>query len=149
MKEEAIKTWVITANSSEAHCYEAKHLGREMNLVKEFYHPESREKGQDLVTDRPGLFQSRDARGGFGWRANPKDVEAEKFAILLAQELGYAHKHNQYKKLILIAPPHFNGLLSRHLDDQVLNNVSHKIDKDYTKMAEKELRSYVDELPRF
>lgn len=145
-------TWVITANSSEAYCYATKYLGRDINLVKEFFNPNMRKKTHDLVTDKPGHYQSNEgpstAHGSYADPTDPKEVEAQKFARLLAEELDKARINHDFDHLIVIAPPHFHGLLNQHLNRHVLNLVTHQIEKDYTKLSMGEIKSYLEELPR-
>lgn len=144
-------TWILVANGSEARLFKSEHLGNDLNLLKEFEHPESREKGLDLATDRPGHYQVRggEGQGAFVEQTSPKEVEANRFAQLLAEELEAGRTHNHYERLVVICPAQFHGLLRQHVSEQVRNQVIAHLEKDYTKMVEKELNQILDELPRF
>ena len=142
--------WVLVANASQAHLYATARLGGALEIVKEFSHPQSREKGLNLVTDRPGQKQTQGAvHGGAVEKTDPKEVEAEKFAKELAVELDEGRTSHQFAELVLIAPPHFHGLLNKHCNPQTLNMVSKKLQKDYTHMRAKELSDYFGSLPRW
>ncbi len=145
------KIGVLIANASEARCYKTIHLGSKMELIKEYNHPASRLKGMDLISDRPGHFQSRNAsgHGAFVEPKAPKEVEAERFAHQIAADLHEAHNGNQFDALVIIAPPHFHGLINKFCSAQVLGRVIHNLEKDYTKLSEKELLAYLNDLPHF
>lgn len=141
--------WVLIANASEAKCYEIKRHGQDLALIKAYEHPENRLKDSDLVTDEPGHYISRDtAHGMLSEHHNPKENEAEHFAITLAHDLKHAKSKNLFEKLIVIAPPHFHGLLNKHFDKKTAEVIAHSIEKDYTKVAFKELVEYVNSLPK-
>lgn len=153
MRTNSKTTWILTANATEARCYESKLLGHDLTLIKEYYHPQNREKNLDLVTDRPGHYQSRSgvnsAHGAYAERTDPKEAEAEHFAHILAEDINKARANNLFEKLILIVPSRFHGLLNKRLNQHVLHLVSHHIEKDYTKMPIRELKEYLIDLPKY
>lgn len=139
---------VIVANSSEAKMYQTSELGQPLNLVEEYSHPESREKGIDLVSDRPGRYKARMGLGrGAYSEAYPKEVEADRFARELAECLNGINDY-QYDDLVVIAPPHFNGLLNKHYSRNVRSKIKHVIEKDYTKTPERRLQNILHDLKR-
>lgn len=144
------KIHVLIANASEACSYLTMRLGKPMQLLKAYNHPESREKGSNLVSDRAGNYQTSSAchYGALAEPTSPKEVEAERFAHLLAEDLNHMLNNHQYDALVIIAPPHFHGLLNKYCHLRVRNSVIFNIEKDYTKLAEKELLSHLTELPR-
>jgi protein required for attachment to host cells len=111
-----------------------------MTCLKKFSHSESRAKGSTLASDRPGHSQSRGAgHGAMGDPADPKDYEADRFAAELASELDTGRTANAYRRLVLVAGPHFNGLLNSHLNKHTHGMVEHCIHKDFTDCTEREL----------
>lgn len=139
------KLHILIANASEAKCYETERLGDKLTLIKEYQHPQSRAKRMDLVSDRPGHYISRDsAHGALENTSDPKEVEADHFARELAADLNHLHPDNS--QLILITPPHFFGLLNKHLHDSVSKHLFYHLDKDYTKIPLKQLLEYLQEL---
>lgn len=131
-------TWLIVANASQATLYETETPPKSLKLLKEFLHPASRAKGNELASDRPGHFHA-DARGmegtthgAFNEPIDPKDYEQERFAIELAKELDAGRTTNSYDNLIIVASPHFHGLLNKHMNEHVAGMVSRHIEKDYT-----------------
>lgn len=145
--------WVLVANASEAKLYAAPFLGKELSLIEEFSHPESRNKGSDLTSDKVGHYQSNSgvgsAHGAFVEPTDPKQFEAVRFAHELANRLEKGRTSNLYAKLVVIAPPQFHGLLKKECNGHIQNLVMHYVDKDYTKLTEGELVSMLEELPRY
>ena len=135
-----MNTWVLVANASEARLFGADKIGEEMEFIKEFEHPESREKGSDLASDRPGHYQSKGTgHGTFAEHTDPKDYEVERFAGELAHELEKGRTKNEYKKLILVAAPHFHGLLNTQMNEHTRALVAYSIQKDFTAVEAYEL----------
>lgn len=132
-------TWVLVANSSEARIFSYKQKA-EFKLINQLEHPESRKKGSELASDRPGHAQSKGTgHGAMVSSSDPKQFEAEKFAQTIAKHLDAGRKDNQYTDIILVANSHFNGLINKMLDDNTRKLVTQKVDKDYTRATEREL----------
>jgi protein required for attachment to host cells len=126
-------TWVLVANAGEARLFETENIEESLHCFKELNHPESREKGSYLASDRPGHYQSKGTgHGAFAEHTDPKDYEAERFAGELAAELEKGRTNNEYKKLVLVAAPHFHGLLNTHLNEHTRALVVNNIQKDFT-----------------
>lgn len=131
--------WIIVANASVARFFSATVTNSQLHLVKEIQHPESRLKGTDLVTDRPGAFKGSGATTGeFVEQTNPKEVEAERFARELANELEEGRVKGRYKALLIYASPSFHGLLNKFLSKETLK-LARNVQKDYTKTADNKL----------
>jgi protein required for attachment to host cells len=134
-----VKTLVMIANAAVARVfrYQAK---EEFSLLKEFSHPESRQKGSDLVSDRPGHNEGKGGgHGAFVSANNPKQIEAERFAHELADWLDDERKQNRCKQIMLVADPGFLGMLNKYLNDQTMQLVFKTMDKDYSQVNQREL----------
>ncbi|MGM0595370.1 MAG: host attachment protein [Pseudomonadota bacterium] len=138
-------TWLLVANASRARLFETQSKPKTLKPLKEYLHPLSREKGEELASDRPGHFQG-DAQGGegsthgaFSEPTNPKEYEHDRFAMELARELNDGRTQNRFGNLIIVASPHFHGLLNQHLNEHVAKMVGNHINKDYTDLDEKKL----------
>jgi protein required for attachment to host cells len=135
---------ILVANASEAHIYEAKNIrSKDLTEIKTLTHPESREKGLDLISDRPGHYQTNHSARSAYERKSPKETQAEYFAIQLCDELNLDRMHNIYEKLIIIAPPKFYGRMQKHLNKHVIEFIH--IPKDYTKCKPKEIAEHIYE----
>ena len=138
------KTLLLIANASTARVfsYQAR---EEFNLVKEFDHPQSRQKGSDLVSDRPGHNQGTSGgHGEFAPANHPKQIEAERFAQELASWLDDERKQNRCNQLMLVAAPGFLGLLNKYLNDQTMQLVYKSLHKDYSQVIQRDLPKRLD-----
>lgn len=142
--------WVLIAGSSRALLYGVAGKGRQRwTLIKEYTHPASRVSEGGLSTDQPGrAFGSvgGGARSAMESKTSPKEVEFEHFAHELATVLHDGHGQNAYERLVLVAPPHFLGLLRKNINDTVRKLIGATVDKDYLHLSEKDFREHLDPL---
>lgn len=138
--------WILVANGSEARIYQTQNIKNlhsnrhKLELVKEFYHPESRQKDDRLASDRLGHYQSQAGGGGsFVDSSEPKLYESERFAKELANTLEHGRVNNNFQELVLVSSPHFAGILNQSLSDHLSKMVVHQVNKDYTKDSDHEL----------
>lgn len=127
-------TWILVANASAADLYttpRAKLLDNQssLQLINHLEHPQSREKGLDLVADKLG----HSGHGTFVESSEPKQQQADLFARELAFLLEAGRVKKSFDDLIIIAPSRFLGLLHKHINGQLKQLISIDIDKDYTK----------------
>ena len=138
-------TWILVANASQAKLYANHGPKRGLELVKELDHPESREKAANLVSDRPGHNQGHGGgHGTFVQATDPKEHEADRFALELARELEDGRVSNAYDRLILVSSPAFMGLINNKISTQVKGKLSESIEKDYTRLPVKELSGHLE-----
>jgi protein required for attachment to host cells len=138
-------TWVITANSSTCHIYNYDKSSSQLTLLKEILHPESRvKKSDELTSDKPGHFKTNgSAHGSYCQRTDPKEVEFENFSREIAKELDQGRNSNLYKQLIIITPPHMNGLLNQHMNKHVKDLIVNNIQKDAHHLKDHELLQFL------
>lgn len=138
-------TWLLVGNASRARLYETQARPKTLTLLKEYLHPPSREKGDDLASDRPGHYQTEvtgmegTTHGAFNEPVSPKEFEHTRFAMELAKELNAGRTQNNFNNLMIVASPHFHGLLNQHMNTHVSKMVSTHLNKDYTELDENEL----------
>ena len=142
-------TWILVADASRARLFSTTGKLAAWSLHQEFSHPESTAKGRDITSDKPGRVQHRIAdgnRSGMAPPTPPKEVEAKHFANELAAALEQAFGRNAYSRLVLVAPPHFLGMLRACLSSPVSKVVAASLDKDLTHVNERELPERVREV---
>ena len=138
-------TWLLVANGSEARLFETEFRPKSLTLIKAFNHPESREKGSELASDRPGHFQGDSGTGGgathgsFNEPTDPKEYEMERFAAELVEALEAGRTANSYQHLIIASSPKFHGLLNKKMNGQLSKLVDRHINKDLTSFKEDEI----------
>ncbi len=138
-------TWILVANSSTAHLYTNLGPKKGLKKLREFDHSASRDKGVDLVSDRPGHYKSHgNGHGAYNPATTPKQNEAQHFAIELAKELEQGRSKNEFQRLILVSPPAFMGMLNNHIGNHLRHLVTDSFEKDYTRSTEKELAGHLE-----
>jgi protein required for attachment to host cells len=139
--------WILVANASEAKVYSNKGIGKGLEIVAKLDNPDSRKKAAELVTDRPGHMQgSGNGHGSRQPATDPKQHAHDIFARELAQQLDQGRTSNSFQRLIVVAEPGFRGLLNSAMNSQVSGMVSDSIDKDYTKLSDKELAGHLEKV---
>lgn len=137
-------TWILVSNASRGRLFRNTGPNKGLELIREFAHPQSREKNANLVSDRPGHNPGAgNGHGSFVSSTQPKEHEADVFALELARELDAGRVNNLYSRLVLVASPAFMGQIKQHLSGAVQKLVSDSLEKDYTQSAEKELNQYL------
>lgn len=142
------KTWILVADSGKARIYNTvkprlfvKPNSKNLELVDEYVHTESRKKDSELVTDKQGHFGS----GTFEEPTDPHRHVEDVFALELARILQHAQHEKKFHDLILIAPPTFMGMLNKHIPHTTAKLISTRIEKDYTYYDEQQLTTYLQE----
>ena len=130
---------VMIANAGGARVFRYQ-TQEEFSLVKEFSHPQSRQKGSDLVSDRPGHSEAKGGgHGAFIPSNGPKQIEAQRFASELADWLDGERRQNRYKQVMLAADPGFLGLLNKSINNQTMQLVFKTLGKDYSQINQRDL----------
>lgn len=133
-------SWVLVANGSQARLFNLDGPKKSITLIKEFAHPESRMKTDQLSSDRSGNFGGANiGSGSFNEPTDPKSYEMERFAMELVKSLDEGRASNKFDRVVLVASPHFLGLLKQNMNDQLSKAVSHTIQKDYTAVNDRDM----------
>lgn len=139
--------WVLVADASRAILFRGG--SSELTLKQEFDNPGGRAKASELTSGAQGEMTAGGGAPGRGPGAapttEPKQVEAERFARELADHLKVHVVHDPTVPLVLIAAPHFLGLLRASIDAQVAKSVELSIDKNFTNFTMHEMKSRVQE----
>jgi protein required for attachment to host cells len=137
------RSWLVVADGSRARIFSYIDKHGAWDLEHEIDHPAARSHTRDLVTDQQGRVR----QSGYGNYApamsNHVDAHAQeevKFARGLADRMAHGLDDRAYDRIGLVAPPHFLGLLRRHVSDRVASMLFLELGKDYTAAGEPELR---------
>ncbi|AUX45051.1 hypothetical protein SOCE26_065320 [Sorangium cellulosum] len=158
----ARKTWILVADASRAHLYREESAGSSFALIDSFSHEESRARVRDLMADAHGRKPNGTPGGngnisgggggpylgrpGAAPDTDPKEVEKQKFAQELAETLEKGLNEHAYESLVIIAPPHFLGLLRGTVSKQVSNHIETTVDKDLSGLDAPRLTERLREL---
>jgi len=138
--------WVISLNSSLSHIYVYEPKQHTLTLLDSLENPSGQLKGRDLISDRPGHYQTPNtAKGAYEWSTSPHEVEIDRFTKELADLLKKGLDNHQYEQLILCALPHVGGALLNNLDKQVAQSLLVNIKKNFVESEPKVLVDYLKE----
>jgi protein required for attachment to host cells len=137
--------WILVTDSSRAKLFTTELAEQPWNLVEEFEHPEGRERSREIrPSSPPGRMLQSKTKGGrrsaMEPRHTPKEAEAERFAQELAGYLEAAIAKRGFDALVLVAPPHFLGVLQDALGDQTAKCVRATVDKDLSMLSAADAR---------
>lgn len=139
--------WILVADAASARVFEAATASATLHEVLQAGHPDSRDRGRDILSDRPGRGHGPAGSGRHGMEptTDPLEVEAERFAAELAALLRTHRIGGAYQRLYLVAPPHFLGLLRKALDDDTRGLVVADLNKDLARLKAHEIRTHLPE----
>lgn len=138
--------WVVSLNSSLGHIYTYEPKKHNLTLLKSFENPSANLKERDLVSDRPGHYQTmHSAKGAYETANSPHEVELDHFTKTLAAYLKKELDNHHYKQLILCSAPHAGGILLRNLDKQVEQTLLINVKKNFVEADESVLINYLKE----
>jgi protein required for attachment to host cells len=137
--------WTVVSDVSRARIFSTELREDDWSLVEEFEHPEGRELSREISpSGPPGRMQQDSATGGrrtaMQPRTSPKEAWAERFAQHLGKYLDAAIAKRQVDYLVLVAPPHFLGILKGSLGRQAAKHLRATVDKDLSTLDAAELR---------
>jgi protein required for attachment to host cells len=145
--------WVLLSDSTRARILTV--AGPEQPLVEQLalIHPASRARESEIYSDRPGRVAQAHVgpHPGHGSRSamepgtSAKEVEHQRFARQVAEELQQGSNEHAYARLVVVSSPAFLGLLRKELSPQVSQRISVTLDKDYTHLALNELEERLKE----
>jgi protein required for attachment to host cells len=125
--------WVVVCDGAKARLFEVRPDDPTFHPVGLMLHAESRKKTSDLVSDHAGSCSSEGAsvhHNALAPRNLPKAIEKEHFAHSLVSELDRARRSARFKEWILVAPPHFLGLMRKELTSELRKHLKATVDKD-------------------
>lgn len=137
--------WILVGDASRSKLFTTELPENAWSLVEEFDHPESREASRAIRPSSPPGRMLQNKAGGGGRsamqpRTTPKEAEVERFAHELSQYLENAAARRQFDLLVLVAPPHFLGVLQAALGRQSARCLRATVNKDLSKLDGLELR---------
>jgi protein required for attachment to host cells len=148
-KGSAGTTWVAVCNGHQAQVYEWVRPSGPLLQLEVMVHAQSRQKNLGISSDKPGRthHRTRDGkRGSMDPRTFPKEVERQIFAREVAGFLQSRAYRGEFGDLVLVAPPHFLGLLRELLSDLLYKMAVKTVDKDLTSVKPSELVRVLEEV---
>lgn len=137
-------TWVLITNTNDCRIYKFERKPVTLSLIQEIQHPENKLKEQDLVSDRPGHYNtSGTSRGSYSEQTSHKEIRLEEFAREIAAILESGRLHKHYEKLIIAAPAKIYGFLRKQINPSIEKLICNHISKDLMQLKQHELLEYL------
>lgn len=140
------KTWIVVAHRAGARIFE--HIGprKGLALIDDLDHPQGRMRNRDFDADRGGSTYSI---GGPGVDEKSREQSAHErdaanWARQLADIVNHARTDNRLLRLVLVAEPHFLGLLRESLDDNTADLVIGTVRKDLAYASQDEIAAQLE-----
>jgi protein required for attachment to host cells len=134
--------WVLVCDAAKARFFELRGDSPTWHLVSEASHDGSRSKTADLVSDKAGRSSSEGNgvhHNALAPASTPKEVQKEHFAHSLRNTLDQAMRSARFHHWVLVAPPHFLGMLEKELTVELRKHLMKTVDKEMTHLAPREL----------
>jgi protein required for attachment to host cells len=144
-----MNTWILVSDAAGARIFATFDGGRTIVHIREIEHPRGRLRESDLMGDKPGRIHMRGAQKmvtALGAQTPAVETEARVFAHRLAGELQDAHRRGQFDSLLMVAPPHFLGLVRAELDPVLSRAVISATSKDLTHLPDKEMGQHLQQI---
>lgn len=139
-------TWILVADSSRAHVFTVDRPRGPLIELSSHDNPDARKHERDLVTDKPGREGDPGGHGRSAFEApSAKSESAQRFARELARTLAKGHSAGKFKRLYLVAAPHFLGSLREMLDQGTRRCVEQEIAKDVAHESPVKIRKHLPE----
>jgi protein required for attachment to host cells len=141
-----MNNWLVVANASRARVLEETGEPGTYLHRADLVHPQSRQKGIELGTDRAGHMEgSSQGLAGTAYppRTDVRDREHDRFAREVAAALNDAVAHGQCAGLVLVASNPFLGRLKAHLSERAHAAVLRTVPSDYTSLADTEIARHL------
>lgn len=133
---------ILVCDAASARLFETRSGNPSWKPVELATHEESRSKASELVSNHSG---SRSSEGrsvhhnALAPGTSPKDVEKDRFAHSLATTLNRALRAGRFRKWVLVAEPHFVGLVKKELTGELEKHLLATVEKDLTHLDDRAL----------
>ena len=134
--------WVLVCDAARARFYEVHEGNPAWTLVSAVSHDESRAKASELVSDHSGRRSPEGAgahHNALAPASSPKDVEKAAFAHALGNTLDAAMRAASFGGWVLVAAPHFAGMVTKELTSELAKHLLSTVHKDMSHVGMPEL----------
>jgi protein required for attachment to host cells len=138
-----MSTWVLVAHRTGARLFE--HKGRKLELLRTIENPAGRIEDHDLETGPQRTFDSHaQGRHAADRGGSLHERAATTFAHELAKLLEAGRSGSGVQRIVLVAEPHFLGLLRAELGGETAALVTATVPKDLYAVSEADVLGHLD-----
>jgi protein required for attachment to host cells len=134
--------WLVVANAARARVLEQTDAAGVYKPVADLVHPQSRQKGVALASDRPGHAHAEGhglAGTSYAPHTDPREREHDRFAREVAAAVNDGVAQDRCAGITLVASDPFLGHLKSHLGIQARKLLLRTVAADYTTLRDDEL----------
>jgi len=140
------RIWVVVADEARARLFEVEGTRGALVELADFVNTSERLPEHELGSDDAG--RGRGPGGishSFGDDEGFREHYARRFARDIADRLERGLAKRRYKRLYLVAAPHFLGELRNALDGQTSQHVAGSVDRDLVRHNVNDIRGHLPE----
>lgn len=139
--------WILVAHRSGARIFSRENRRAGIQLLEEIDFPDGKLKGRDVNSDRHGSYLGPGAGGqqkhGYTRPFSSEEQLALEFARHLAQRIEHGRTSKEFLNLMLVADPHFLGMIRRYLTKASSACVAKTISKDLSWVRDFDIPGYL------
>jgi len=137
-------TWILVSDSVQARLFAVDRPGLPWQRIHAFEHPEGRKASREIQpSDARGKMQQGTTAGGhhtaFEPRTDARTASNQRFADEMAEYIEHGCAGHAFEDLVLVAEPHWLGVMSKALGAQSAKRVRALVRKDLAKLEDAEL----------
>jgi len=140
--------WYVLANRTHAVFYEETR-NQEFKFRHRMKNPKGHLTEGQLDSDRPGSGISSAAGGtirhGLDRTFHHHEQNALRFAHAISSRLLEEKRQDSFQGLVLVAEPHFLGLLRKALPSELKPLIQQEVDREYIEGSDAELHSAIQD----
>ena len=142
------RTWYVVADGGRARILRKREAQDAFDTHREFVSADIHRHTHELGTERPGRTHERagSARHALQPRGDLHRADKRNFVHEVATALNEASTRDEFDRLILVAPAHALGELSRALDAPTQRKIAAQLQKDLTNVPNADLAKHFTDL---
>lgn len=141
---------VLVADSTQAKLFTLDRGAEKLEELDQLRHDEARQRERDINSDRPGRQQGGGGAGSSHHGVNVEDSAREQENTVFAKHIGEYLEADRVRQnprgLIIMAPPHFLGILRKQLSGECQKLVVQTVNKDLAQSTAQAILDHI-ELP--
>jgi protein required for attachment to host cells len=143
--------WILVCDAAKSRLFEMHPGEPAWTLRQTTIHEGSRSKSSELVSDASGSRSSEGAsvrHNALAPASTPKEVAKSSFAHSLVKAMDHWVRSGELREWVLVAPPHFLGLVKSELTPALKKHLLTSVNKDFSHVGAPELADSLRDIVR-
>lgn len=137
---------ILVADSAQAKLYTLDRAAGQLDELDQLTHDEARQRERDINSDRPGRQQGGAGSSHHG--VSVEDSAREQGSVMFAKQIGEYLEADRVKQnprgLVVMAPPHFLGILRKELSGECQKLVVQTVNKDLLQSTTRVILDHIE-----